>query len=238
MIFKAEELCIGYSKTKALFENISFAANEAEFIALFGLNGIGKSTLLRTISGLQKPVAGNVKVDGRNIHRLPVQERATLLSVVFTERPSIENISVLDFVSMGRMPYTGWLGNLSAEDKMKVAEITAMLKMDKLLAARFNNISDGEKQKALIARALCQQTPVIILDEPTAFLDFKNKKEILELLSSVCRQLNKIIILSTHDIDTTLEFTTQSWLMTERKEFIEIKNSGNYHTEIMSKLLA
>lgn len=238
MIFSAENLSIGYNKQKALFEGISFNASAAEMIALLGLNGIGKSTLLRTISGLENPLRGTVTVDAKNIHQLPVQERATLLSVVLTEKPLIDNISVLDFISMGRMPYTNWLGNLSEEDKLKVTEIAELLKIENLLSAPFNYISDGEKQKASIARALCQQTPVVILDEPTAFLDFRSKREILELLASICRQLKKIIILSTHDIDTALEFTTQSWLMNGTKEFIEIRRSENYGNEVKQKLLS
>ena len=112
------------------------------------------------------------------------------------------------------------------------------MKIEKLRDKLFNQISDGEKQKVLIARALCQQTPVIILDETTAFLDFRNKKEILELLSSVSREMNKVVILSTHDIEASLEYCSKCWLMTEDGKFVEIKRTDNFRTEVTKLLFA
>lgn len=207
-------------------------------IALLGVNGIGKSTLLRTVSGLQKSVSGKISVNEKSLEELSVAERAKYISIVSTERIFVENISVLEFITLGRSPYTNWLGKLSDEDAREIEKVISVMKIEKLQHKFFNQISDGEKQKALIARALCQQTPVIILDEPTAFLDFRNKKEILELLLSVSKQLNKIVILSTHDIETSLEHCTKCWLMTEEKNFTEIKRSENFREEVMQILLA
>ncbi len=236
MKLKAEKLNIGYGNDKIIFPDISFAAAEGEMIALLGVNGIGKSTLLRTISGLQKSVNGNISVGEKLLENLTVLDRAKLISIVLTEKIFVDNISVREFVALGRMPYTSWLGNLSEEDSKEVEKVIAVMKMLKLQNKLFNQISDGEKQKVLIARALCQQTPVIILDEPTAFLDFRNKKEILELLSSVSKDLKKIVILSTHDIEASLEYCSKCWIMTEEKKIVEIARTENYRSEVMNQL--
>ncbi len=237
MKLQAENLSIGYEKSKIVFPNISFAVSEGEFIALLGVNGIGKSTLLRTISGLQKSVSGIISIEGKQFESVTVQERAKLISIVLTEKIFVDNISVREFISLGRMPYTGWFGNLAEEDVQEVEKVISVMKMEKLQDKLFNQISDGEKQKVLIARALCQQTPVIILDEPTAFLDFRNKKEILDLLSSISRSMKKIIILSTHDIEASLAHCSKCWLMTEEKKFVEIVRTANFRNEVMNQLL-
>ena len=238
MKLTAEKLSIGYGEDKIIFPTISFAAGEGEMIALLGVNGIGKSTLLRTISGLQKSVGGTISVEGKPLETLSVQEKAKLISIVLTERIFVDNISVKEFVALGRSPYTGWLGNLSPEDVNELEKVMDVMHLEKLQHKLFNQISDGEKQKALIARALCQQTPVIILDEPTAFLDFRNKKEILELLASVSHDLKKTVILSTHDIEASLEHCSKCWVMTEDKKFVEISRSENFRKEVMSLLFA
>jgi iron complex transport system ATP-binding protein len=238
MNLHAQNLSIGYGSDKIIFSDISFSADEGEMIALLGVNGIGKSTLLRTISGLQKSVSGTIWVGENLLETMTVQERAKLISVVLTERIFVDNISVKEFITLGRMPYTGWLGKLSASDTSEVEKVIVLMKIEKLQHKVFNQISDGEKQKALIARALCQQTPHIILDEPTAFLDFRNKKEILELLSSISVHMKKTIILSTHDIEASLEYCSKCWLMTEDKKFMEIKKSENYRSQVMRRLLA
>lgn len=238
MKLETEMLNIGYGNDKIIFPDISFATNEGEMIALLGVNGIGKSTLLRTISGLQNSVSGTILVGEKQLQSLTVQERAKLISIVLTEKIFVDNISVREFVALGRMPYTGWLGNLSNDDSKELQKVITVMKLEKLQHKLFNQISDGEKQKVLIARALCQQTPIIILDEPTAFLDFRNKKEILELLSSVSKSLMKIVILSTHDIEASLEYCSKCWIMTEQKKFVEITKSENYRSEVMSQLFA
>lgn len=228
MQLQASNLSIGYGNDKIIFDGISFAAGEGDLIALLGVNGIGKSTLLRTISGLQKCVSGNVSVDGKNLETLSVQERAKLISIVLTEKIFVDNISVEEFITLGRAPYTNWLGKLSKEDADEINRVINVMKIEKLQRKLFNRISDGEKQKILIARALCQQTPVIILDEPTAFLDFKNKKDILELLSSVAKDMKKTVILSTHDIDAVLAYCNKCWLMTEQKIFEEVSRTAAF----------
>lgn len=233
---QANNLQIGYGKQKALFSNISFAAQPGDMIALLGVNGIGKSTLLRTISGLQLPLSGEIIIGGKNLAKTTASERAALVSVVLTEKLAIDNITVRNLIALGRSPYTGWLGRLTKEDEQLIGDIISLLKLENLQHKFFNKLSDGEKQKVLIARALCQQTPVIILDEPTAFLDFRNKRDILQTLRNVCNTLNKTVILSTHDIEAALENCNKCWVMTEEKIFSEIPASENYAQRVKSVL--
>jgi iron complex transport system ATP-binding protein len=238
MKLQAQKLNIGYGSDRIIFPDISFVAGEGEMIALLGVNGIGKSTLLRTISGLQESVSGNILIGEKPLENMTVQERARHISIVLTERIFVDNISVREFIALGRMPYTNWLGKLSQEDTAELEKVIAIMKIEKLQHKLFNQISDGEKQKVLIARALCQQTPVIILDEPTAFLDFRNKKEILELLAAIARDMKKTVILSTHDIEAVLEHCSKCWLMTEDRQFIEMPKQANFKEEVMRRLLS
>lgn len=238
MKLQAQKLNIGYGANAIIFPEISFSVREGEIVALLGVNGIGKSTLLRTLSGLQKSVRGNILVGEKQIAKITVQERARLISIVLTERIFIDNISVKEFITLGRMPYTGWLGKLNEADIHEVENVISVMKLQKLQHKLFNQMSDGEKQKVLIARALCQQTPVIILDEPTAFLDFRNKKEILQLLASISKELSKIVILSTHDIEASLQYCSKCWIMTESKTFVEIERTEKFREEVMAVLFA
>lgn len=236
MQLQATQLSIGYGAAQVVFGGISFTAATGDMVALLGVNGIGKSTLLRTLTGLQRSVGGMVTIAGKELSSIPAQERARLISIVLTERLLVDNILVHEFIALGRMPYTNWLGQLTNADQQEVAHIIDVMKLGKLQHKLFNELSDGEKQKVLIARALCQQTPVVILDEPTAFLDFRSKKEILELLADVTRQLNKIVILSTHDVEAALQHCNKCWVMTEQKKFVEVPHSNNFTSEVMRLL--
>jgi iron complex transport system ATP-binding protein len=229
---QANNLQIGYQLKQPVFSNISFAAQPGDMIALLGVNGIGKSTMLRTISGLQLPLGGEIIIGGKNLAKTTATERAALVSVVLTEKLTIDNITVRNLIALGRSPYTGWLGRLSKQDEQLIGDIIALLKLENLQHKFFNELSDGERQKALIARALCQQTPVIILDEPTAFLDFRNKRDILQTLRNVCNTLNKTVILSTHDIEAALEHCNKCWVMTEQKTFSEVSSSEQFAQEV------
>ncbi|MCW5906941.1 MAG: ABC transporter ATP-binding protein [Chitinophagales bacterium] len=233
---QAHNLQIGYRKQQPVFGNISFAAGEGDMIALLGVNGIGKSTLLRTISGLQLPLSGEITIGQKNLTQTSAAERAALVSIVLTEKLAIDNITVRSLIALGRSPYTGWLGQLSKADEQLIGEIISLLKLENLQHKFFNQLSDGEKQKVLIARALCQQTPVIILDEPTAFLDFRNKRDILQTLRNVCDTLKKTVILSTHDIEAAVEHCNKCWIMTEQKTFEEITKTADFGKDVKSLL--
>src|SRR5579863_4258756 len=232
-MLKGKDIVLGYGERNEIFSSISFSANNGDLIALLGVNGIGKSTLLRTIAGLQNKLSGQLDFDGREITSISAANRARLISVVLTERIFIDNIAVQDFIALGRAPYTGWLGNLTDDDNREIEKVISLMKVEKLRKRLFNQLSDGEKQKTLIARALCQQTPVMILDEPNAFLDFRNKKDVLDLLKSICSELNKIIVFSTHDVEASLEYCNKFWLMTEDKKFMEIEKGANYREEVL-----
>ena len=235
-MLNAKNMSIGYAANQPIFSAINFMAEEGDMIALLGVNGIGKSTLLRTISGLQARTGGSLLLNGLDIYSLSSSERAKQISVVLTERLSIDNITVKDFMALGRTPYTGWLGQLSEADEREVGLVVSVMKIEKLQARLFNQLSDGEKQKAIIARALCQQTPVMILDEPTAFLDFRNKREIMDILKTISDSLKKTIILSTHDIEASLVYCNKFWVMTEAGVFREIKRTEGFKEEVVQAL--
>jgi len=235
-MLSAENMSIGYGAGKQIFSGINFSAVAGDMIGLLGVNGIGKSTLLRTIAGLQPRTGGNMQLNNLDIHAIPAAERAKHISIVLTERLAIDNITVRDLIALGRTPYTGWLGKLNDTDGQEIENVIRVMKIEKLQARLFNQLSDGEKQKAVIARALCQQTPLMILDEPTAFLDFRNKREILDILKSISTDLQKTIIFSTHDIEACLQYCNKFWIMTETGTFRQIKRNENYRAEVMEAL--
>ncbi|HWB64122.1 MAG TPA: ABC transporter ATP-binding protein [Chitinophagales bacterium] len=231
-MLQAAQLGIGYQAGSPVFSGISFNALPGDMVALLGVNGIGKSTLLRTLSGLLPKLGGSLGINGQDVQSLPIDKRAHLISVVLTERVFIDNITVYDFIALGRAPYTGMMGGLGNEDVTAIEQVITAMHMWKLRTRLFNRLSDGEKQKTLIARALCQQTPVMILDEPTAFLDFRNKKEILEVLHGIAKDFKKVIVFSTHDIAAALDYCNKFWIMTEEKQFREINKADNYRSTV------
>lgn len=171
---------------------------------LIGSNGIGKSTLLKTLTGFLPKLGGRLLLDGREIDGLTTRERSKLISIVLTYKPDVQNLSVTEMVGMGRMPYTGFWGKLGVEDQTIVAQSIEMVGITKLKDRMIQTLSDGERQKVMIAKALAQQTPIILLDEPTAFLDFRSKVEMLQLLHRLAVETDKVIFLSTHDLELVL----------------------------------
>jgi len=211
-----KNLRIGYDSGKNnKFPIISSCVNNSELIVLLGRNGIGKSTLLRTLAGLQSPVSGELELMGKNITQYSQREKASLISFVSTEKPDIANLSVFNLVSLGRYSYTNWLGALNDNDKFIVHNSMKMTGISHLATNNINEISDGEMQRVMIARTLAQGAPVIILDEPTAFLDLPNKFEILLLLRNLAWNEKKTIILSTHDLDIAMRVADILWIMTK-----------------------
>ena len=172
--------------------------------ALLGRNGTGKSTLLRTIASLAKPLEGEVLVGGESLATLSAQQLSRRLSFVNTERVDVEALSVYDIVSLGRSPYTDWMGRLSDKDDAMVRRCVAIAGVNHLLHRCVDTLSDGECQRVMIARALAQDTPVILLDEPTSFLDLPNRYELCRLLAELAHNENKCIIFSTHELDIAL----------------------------------
>lgn len=208
---------IGYQTkhgVRTVAEGISGTIHSGALTCLLGANGVGKSTLLRTLSAFQPKTAGEILIEGRELSSFTDKELSRRIGVVLTEKPDVRNMSVRELVSLGRSPYTGFWGTYSKEDLQIVDAAIAQVNIEDLSRRMVHTLSDGERQKVMIAKALAQQTPVIYLDEPTAFLDYPSKVEVLQLLSSISRMSGKIIFLSTHDVELALQLADTIWLMT------------------------
>lgn len=199
-----KKLSIGYRQntdSRKVLKDINLSIFSGELVCLLGPNGIGKSTLLRTLSGLLPKLSGTIMINGRALEEYSEKELSKQVGVVLTDHPQLRNMRVEELVALGRAPYTNFFGGLSSEDKVFVDEAISLVGIDKLRGRMIRELSDGERQKVMIARALAQQTPVIILDEPTAFLDFPSKVEVMKLLRNLAHDMHKTILLSTHDLD-------------------------------------
>lgn len=172
--------------------------------AIIGLNGAGKSTLLRVIAGLEKPLSGEVRVTKGEP---TASDRAKIVSFVGTERPRVAGLRAGELAALGRTPHTGWSGRLSAQDRSVVAGSLATVGMGAMADAPIDTLSDGELQRVMIARALAQDTPVMVLDEPTAFLDFAARRQVVELLARLAHERGKTVIFSSHELDLVKEFS-------------------------------
>lgn len=207
-----ENLSIGYQSAKqcrVVAKAINASLYAGELTCLIGSNGVGKSTLLRTLSGFQKPLDGKVVP----FSDFTPRQLARHVSVVLTDKPDVTNLTVEELVGIGRSPYTGFWGTLSAEDKAVADEAIGQVGIGHLCGLMIHTLSDGERQKVMIAKALAQQTPVVFLDEPTAFLDFPSKVETLQMLRRLAHDLGKTIFLSTHDVELALQLADRLWLM-------------------------
>ena len=218
-----KNLCIGYrtkNNIRTVAEGINAAIRQGELTCLLGANGIGKSTLLRTLSAFQPKLGGEIIIRSQEsgdrsqeIDAFTDKELSRVIGVVLTEKPDIRNMTVRELVALGRSPYTGFWGTLHDEDWQVVDEAIDAVRISGLRERMVHTLSDGERQKVMIAKALAQQTPVIFLDEPTAFLDFPSKVEMMQLLRRLAREQQKTIFLSTHDFELALQVADTLWLM-------------------------
>ena len=216
MKIELKALTTGYRSKRGehvVSKQITATLQAGELTCLLGPNGAGKSTLLRTLAAFQPPLSGEMRLDGQLLQEYTAQQLAMRIGVVLTERPSIKGMRVREMVAMGRSPYTGFWGGLKAEDEKAVDEAIAQVGIRNLERRQVDTLSDGERQKVMIAKALAQQTPIIFLDEPTAFLDFPSKVEMLLLLRRLAREMQKTVFLSTHDIELALQTADRLWLM-------------------------
>lgn len=195
------DITLGYG-SRTLLEGASATFGEGTFTALLGRNGAGKSTLLRAMAALGPVAAGRITVGGRDMAAMSAAERARMVSIVTTERVRIANLACRQVVALGRAPYTGWSGRLGADDAAAVERALEAVGMSDFAGKSMDRMSDGECQRIMIARALAQQTPVILLDEPCAFLDLPARYDMHRLLSSLAHDEGKTIIFSTHDLDS------------------------------------
>ena len=213
-ILETNDLEIGYKKSSAthsVLKEINLSLKSGELVCFLGPNGVGKSTLLRTMAGIQRPLQGQVLVDQRPLSSLSLNEKAKYISLVLTDRTA-GNLTIKELVSLGRHPHTHWSGKLDREDIVKIEDAIAKTHMEALQHRKLYTLSDGQLQKAMIARALAQDSAIMILDEPTAHLDLNNRMEIMDLLHKMAKATNKAILAATHELDLALHTADKLWV--------------------------
>ena len=218
-ILETRNLAIGYKSgnvISTISENLNLTLEAGKMVCLLGPNGAGKSTLMRTLAGLQNVLSGEISIEGDLLSDLKPSDLARKLSLVLTERVEAGNLTVLEVVTLGRTPYTSWLGTLSTYDQERIQQALEAVGITAYKQRRIHQLSDGERQKVMLARALAQETNLILLDEPTAHLDLPSRVEMMHLLHTLAREANKAILLSTHELDLALQTADQLWLMKQR----------------------
>lgn len=215
-----KDLIIGYQRSGkpplTLSDSLELGARKGELVALVGPNGCGKSTLLRTLAGLHAPIEGEVLIEGNAVQTLSPRKKARLLSVVLTSTATPGNMKVEELVALGRSPYRSALSPMTEEDRAITKRAMEQSKVESFAGRSLDTLSDGETQRVMIARALAQRTPVILLDEPTAHLDLLNRVEILRMLRELAKEEGITVILSSHDLDLVLRMADRVWLMSEK----------------------
>jgi len=215
-----KNLSIGYPGKHGIgtvIAGLNAVIYSGELTCLLGANGVGKSTLLRTLSGFQPQLTGEISIFGKPIEAYSGKELSQTVGIVLTEKVDVRDMTVWDLISLGRNPYTGFWGRLNDIDETAVNDAITYLKIKELSDRSIHTLSDGERQKVMIAKTLAQETPIIYLDEPTAFLDFPSKVEIMRFLHSLAIQSKKTIFLSTHDLELALQIADKLWLLDKQK---------------------
>ena len=206
MVISLSQLSVGYTLSHPVISDINLELRSGQLAYLIGENGIGKSTLLKTLTGFLPKLKGSLLLGNRDIESFSQRELARQVSIVLTQKPDVQNLTIEEIIGLGRSPYTGFFGRLRAEDRKVVDDAIATMGIEKLRGRMIQTLSDGERQKVMIAKALAQETPVILLDEPTAFLDFPSKAETFQSLQRMAHERDKLILLSTHDLELAVRF--------------------------------
>ncbi|WP_373813036.1 ABC transporter ATP-binding protein [Porphyromonas loveana] len=217
-------LSIGYrtkTGTRVVVSDIDADLQSGQLTALLGVNGVGKSTLMRTMAGFMKPLAGTIRLLDRPLEDYSESEVAKRIGVVLTDNCRIAGMTAGELVALGRSPYTGFWGRLQKRDRQLVTEAIERVGIGPLINRELTTLSDGERQKVVIAKALAQETPIIFLDEPTAFLDYPSKMDLLRLLYSLAHDTGRTIFLSTHDLDAILPMADHVWLLDRERPFCQ-----------------
>lgn len=225
---------LGRGSSKILHHDLNLELRQGELICLLGLNGTGKSTLLRTLLGMEKPLNGDVFIDGKQLNEISIKETAKLISVVLTDKIEDHFLTAFEVALTGRYPYGSMTGRLSQEDKRIVEDTFLQLSISHLSDAVFQKLSDGEKQRVLIARAIVQQTPFIFMDEPVAFVDSPGKIGIMHLIKQLAEKYSKGVLIATHDLESALNYGDKLWLLGYERSFEEgspahLVNSGSFN---------
>lgn len=216
MTLDLRDLHIGYAEDAGrhiVAEALNASLSSGALACLVGANGVGKSTLMRTLSGFQTALRGEVRIDGRSLDEYTSRELSERVGVVLTERESTPDLTVEEVVAIGRIPYTNFWGKLRTADRRAVDEAIAQVGIDALRHKKIGRVSDGERQKVMIAKALAQQTGIILLDEPTAFLDYGSKVSVMRLLRRLAHEQGKVILLSTHDLEIAFQTADEVWIL-------------------------
>ena len=203
-VISVKELSIGYG-SKKVTENINFSMESGILCGIVGINGIGKSTLLRTLGGFQPKLQGTINMGHSALEDHSTSELSKKISVVLTEQPASKNLTVQELIALGRQPHTNWMGSLTHQDKRRIHESLNTFMLDELRQRKCHELSDGQLQRVFIARAMAQDTPIILLDEPTTHLDLYHKVQILRLLQQLAHQKQKTIVFTTHEIDLAIQ---------------------------------
>ena len=223
VIIYTKSLSAGYRKRKSVttvLRNVDLELHEGELVSLLGANGAGKSTLIRTICGLQPALAGRVMVGDKDVERLTPRQLSKTIALVTTERTFAGGLTVSELVGLGRHPHTGFLGRLDEHDRQIVATAIEKVGISHKSESSVAELSDGERQKVMIAKALAQEAPVIILDEPTAFLDVASRVEVLQLLHDLARNERRTILISSHDIQQSMALSDRLWIVSDSGEIV------------------
>ena len=223
VIIYTKSLSAGYRKRKSVttvLRNVDLELHEGELVSLLGANGAGKSTLIRTICGLQPALAGRVMVGDKDVERLTPRQLSKTIALVTTERTFAGGLTVSELVGLGRHPHTGFLGRLDEHDRQIVATAIEKVGISHKSESYVAELSDGERQKVMIAKALAQEAPVIILDEPTAFLDVASRVEVLQLLHDLARNERRTILISSHDIQQSMALSDRLWIVSDSGEIV------------------
>ena len=220
----AKQLSIGYqhsAEETIVTSGLDCSLRGGEFVCLLGPNGAGKSTLIRTLAGMQRPLAGELRLSGKAMSDMAPRERARAISVVLTEAMPSGMMDAYSIVSLGRHPYSGWLGGLTVQDRERIEWSIDAVGARPLANRQVSELSDGERQKISIARALAQEAKLMLLDEPTAFLDLPRRVELMSILRDLAHRENLALLLSTHDLDLALRFADRLWLMTPEGDLLQ-----------------
>lgn len=216
-MLELSDLTVGYSGARgAVLSRLALTVEPGAFVCVLGRNGAGKSTLMRTIAGLQPPLFGRVLLEGREVRRMAGADRASAVAVVLTERVTSPGLTAEDVVGLGRQPFTGWDGRLAAADRRAIDAAFAFAGAERFRARLFDALSDGERQRVMIARAIAQAPRLMILDEITAFLDLPGRVDVMSLLRRHARETGAVVLLSSHDLDLALQLADSVWLLDGR----------------------
>lgn len=244
IVLETKNLNIGYRKkniVQTIASNINVQIKEGELVAVIGVNGAGKSTLLKTLSGIIESIDGEVLISNKKLAKTEPDKLAKLISLVLTEQMTSKNLSVIELVALGRQPYTNWIGRLTKNDLKKVMHAINMVDIENIRDKKCYELSDGQFQKVLIARALAQDTSLIILDEPTTHLDLYHKAYVLKLLQQLSRETNKAIIFATHEINLALQLCDKLLILKDQKALFgtpkELIDSASFNDLFPSNLI-